>query len=201
MIELTDITQHYSVRPVLKRISLQIKRGERVVVVGPARPGLALAAAELRAVREEPPGSGPVPALRRGLAEVTAHYAGTLAFVPPSWRRDLAREVDLVEEVARVHGYEKIPEDVLVPLEVSKATLYDQLCQRLAEVLIADGFFEAATLTSPDRAAEIIQRGVERGRARILVGPDAYLFDALARIAPTHYYSVLARLRRNRNAR
>ncbi len=35
MIELTDITQHYSVRPVLKRISLQIKRGELVVVVGP----------------------------------------------------------------------------------------------------------------------------------------------------------------------
>jgi NADP-dependent 3-hydroxy acid dehydrogenase YdfG len=61
--------------------------------------------------------------------------------------------------------------------------------------------FEAATLTSPDRAAQIIQRGVERGRARILVGPDAYLFDALARIAPTHYYTVLARLmRRNRHA-
>src|SRR5215467_11322612 len=48
--------------------------------------------------------------------------------------------------------------------------------------------FEAATLTSPDRAAAIIHRGVERGKARILVGPDAYLFDALARIAPAHYY-------------
>ena len=29
------------------------------------------------------------------------------------------------------------------------------------------------------------------GKARILVGPDAYVFDALARIAPTHYYSVI----------
>jgi NAD(P)-dependent dehydrogenase (short-subunit alcohol dehydrogenase family) len=54
--------------------------------------------------------------------------------------------------------------------------------------------FEAATLTSPDRAAAIIHRGVERGKARILVGPDAYLFDALARIAPTHYYSLIAGL-------
>src|SRR5207237_1278466 len=54
--------------------------------------------------------------------------------------------------------------------------------------------FEAATLTSPEKAAAIIHSGVERGRARILVGPDAYLFDALARIAPTHYYAVLARL-------
>ena len=82
-----------------------------------------------------------------GLAEATAHYAGTLAFVPPSWRRDLVREIDLVEEVARIHGYDKIPEEVLVPLEVSTATRYDQLCQRLAEVLIAQGFFEAVTLT------------------------------------------------------
>jgi NADP-dependent 3-hydroxy acid dehydrogenase YdfG len=62
--------------------------------------------------------------------------------------------------------------------------------------------FEAITMTSPDKAAEIICRGVERGKARILVGPDAYVFDALARLAPTHYYDVLAylekRLRRNR---
>jgi NAD(P)-dependent dehydrogenase (short-subunit alcohol dehydrogenase family) len=54
--------------------------------------------------------------------------------------------------------------------------------------------FEAATMTSPDRAAAIIHKGVERGKARILVGPDAYLFDALARIAPTHYYSMISRL-------
>ncbi|HKS44866.1 MAG TPA: SDR family NAD(P)-dependent oxidoreductase [Amycolatopsis sp.] len=52
--------------------------------------------------------------------------------------------------------------------------------------------FEAITMTSPDKAAEIIHRGVERGKARILVGPDAYLFDALARIAPTHYFSLIS---------
>ncbi|HEY3954119.1 MAG TPA: SDR family NAD(P)-dependent oxidoreductase [Streptosporangiaceae bacterium] len=64
--------------------------------------------------------------------------------------------------------------------------------------------FEALTMTSPARAAEIIVAGVERGKARILIGPDAYLFDALARIAPVHYYSVVslleARLRARRGA-
>jgi NADP-dependent 3-hydroxy acid dehydrogenase YdfG len=60
--------------------------------------------------------------------------------------------------------------------------------------------FEAMTMTSPDKAAQIIHRGVERGKARILVGPDAYLFDALARIAPTHYYGVIARLRARRQS-
>jgi NADP-dependent 3-hydroxy acid dehydrogenase YdfG len=54
--------------------------------------------------------------------------------------------------------------------------------------------FEAATMTSPDKAAAIIHSGVQRGRARILVGPDAYLFDALARITPTHSYAVIDRL-------
>ena len=61
--------------------------------------------------------------------------------------------------------------------------------------------FEAATMTSPDKAAAIIHHGVERGKARILVGPDAYLFDALARIAPTHYYAVISRLQSRLRAR
>jgi NAD(P)-dependent dehydrogenase (short-subunit alcohol dehydrogenase family) len=51
--------------------------------------------------------------------------------------------------------------------------------------------FEALARTTPERAAEIIHRGVDRGKTRILVGPDAYLFDALARITPTHAYRVL----------
>jgi short-subunit dehydrogenase len=54
--------------------------------------------------------------------------------------------------------------------------------------------FEAITMTSPDKAAEIIHKGLERGRSRILVGPDAYLFDALARITPTHYFEVISRV-------
>lgn len=61
--------------------------------------------------------------------------------------------------------------------------------------------FEAITMTSPDKAAAIIHKGVERGKARILVGPDAYVFDALTRITPTHYYSVLARLQSGLQAR
>jgi NAD(P)-dependent dehydrogenase (short-subunit alcohol dehydrogenase family) len=61
--------------------------------------------------------------------------------------------------------------------------------------------FEAITMTSPEKAAAIIHRGVERGKARILVGPDAYVFDALTRITPTHYYSVLARVQSRLRAR
>ena len=45
----------------------------RVVVVGPDRPDIAddAGGTPVRFVREEPPGAGPVPALRRGFAELT----------------------------------------------------------------------------------------------------------------------------------
>jgi NADP-dependent 3-hydroxy acid dehydrogenase YdfG len=52
--------------------------------------------------------------------------------------------------------------------------------------------FDRITMTTPERAAKVIHNGVKAGRSRILVGPDAYFFDFLARTTPTHYYSVLA---------
>ena len=49
---------------------------QRIVVVGPARPELA---DRVAFVREDPPESGPVPALRRGLAQVCAPTVAVLA--------------------------------------------------------------------------------------------------------------------------
>ncbi len=54
--------------------------------------------------------------------------------------------------------------------------------------------FEQVAQTTPERAAEIIVSGVERGKARVLVGMDARMFDVLSRTAPTHYYGVIERL-------
>lgn len=54
--------------------------------------------------------------------------------------------------------------------------------------------FESVLRTSPEKAAAVIHRGVERGKARILIGPDAYAVDALARIAPAHYWDLVAPL-------
>lgn len=35
-----------------------------------------------------------------------------IAVEPPSWRPDLAREIDLIEEIARLHGYQNFPADL-----------------------------------------------------------------------------------------
>ena len=66
---------------------------------------------------------------------------------PPSWRSDLAREIDLVEEVARIHGYDEIPEDVSVPMAASARRSEDQALDQVRQVLVASGFDEAMTLS------------------------------------------------------
>ncbi|MBI2825792.1 MAG: phenylalanine--tRNA ligase subunit beta [Planctomycetia bacterium] len=77
----------------------------------------------------------------------TRHDAQTVEVVPPSWRGDLAREIDLVEEVARIHGYEHIPEDVSVPMAASARRDEDRVLDRVREALVGGGFDEAYTLS------------------------------------------------------
>ena len=67
--------------------------------------------------------------------------------IPPSWRRDLSREIDLVEEVARIHGYDEIPEDVSVPMASSARGRMDRVLALVRQVLIAAGVDEAMTLS------------------------------------------------------
>jgi NADP-dependent 3-hydroxy acid dehydrogenase YdfG len=61
--------------------------------------------------------------------------------------------------------------------------------------------FEANFRTTPEKAAAVIHHGVERGKARILIGPDAYLVDVLARVAPTHYFDLAAPVMERQMAR
>ncbi|MBO2449925.1 molybdenum cofactor guanylyltransferase [Actinomadura barringtoniae] len=55
-------------RPLISCVVEAVSGAEQVVVVGPQRPGLE----NVIVVREDPPGAGPVPALRTGLARVRA---------------------------------------------------------------------------------------------------------------------------------
>jgi phenylalanyl-tRNA synthetase beta chain len=70
--------------------------------------------------------------------------------IPPPWRRDLSREIDLVEEVARIHGYDKIPEDASVPMVPSYRTREDRVLARVRQLMCAAGCDEALTLSVVD---------------------------------------------------
>ncbi len=87
-----------------------------------------------------------------GLAETGADTQ-RVEVIPPSWRRDLTREIDLVEEVGRIDGYDGIPEDVGVPMVASARTPDDRVRARVREVLTSCGFDEAVTLSVIDERA------------------------------------------------
>jgi len=64
---------------------------------------------------------------------------------PPSWRKDLTREVDLVEEVGRIYGFDKVPDNAPVPMAASTRPRADRVLDRIREVLTSAGFDEAVT--------------------------------------------------------
>jgi len=80
----------------------------------------------------------------------TAAGEDSVEVIPPSWRRDLTREADLVEEVARIHGYDKIPEDVGVRMAASTRRREDRVADKARGVLVAGGFDEAMTYSAVD---------------------------------------------------
>ena len=82
----------------------------------------------------------------------TAADANRIEVIPPNWRRDLTREIDLIEEVARIHGYEKIPEDVGVPMAASTRRVEDRVMAKVRGALASLGFDEALTLSLVDEA-------------------------------------------------
>ncbi len=69
----------------------------------------------------------------------------SVAVQAPSWRRDLSREVDLIEEVARIHGYDKIPEDQPIKVAPSAKRSFDTAVEKVRSVMVAGGFCEAMT--------------------------------------------------------
>jgi phenylalanyl-tRNA synthetase beta chain len=67
----------------------------------------------------------------------------------PTWRaRDVTREIDLVEEVARVHGLERIPFTLPLRSAMDGRLTKEQRLRRLVEdVLVGAGFHEAYTFS------------------------------------------------------
>jgi phenylalanyl-tRNA synthetase beta chain len=65
----------------------------------------------------------------------------------PTWRaRDVTREIDLIEEVARVHGLEKVPFTLPLRSAMHGRLTKEQRLRRLVEdVLVGAGFAEAYT--------------------------------------------------------
>lgn len=119
--------------------------------------------------------------------------AADLQVTVPSWRPDVTHEVDLIEEVARLHGYDAFPAELrpfrpgTVPDSPS-----DFVARRVRELLVSRGLLEARPMP--------FVSGAPRGFARVanpLAENEAYLrrdvLDTLARRAEYNF----SRMRRD----
>jgi len=82
-----------------------------------------------------------------GATVVSKPGEGRLAVDVPGWRPDLQEEIDLIEEIARVHGYQRLPDQlrpfrsgnqVDAPVELASAAVRRHL--------VAEGLYEAILL-------------------------------------------------------
>lgn len=70
--------------------------------------------------------------------------------VVPSFRSDIYREIDLIEEVARVYGYNNIPTKTSICIRGSVKSTYETVEDCIHQFFIGLGFYEAKTFSIVD---------------------------------------------------
>ncbi|MEA2932363.1 MAG: phenylalanyl-tRNA synthetase beta chain, partial [Actinomycetota bacterium] len=80
---------------------------------------------------------------------------GTFPVTIPTWRPDSEREIDVIEEVARHHGYSRIPRTRPPVLTVGHLNAYQRDRRLVADVLVGAGLSEAwaTSFLAPDDLA------------------------------------------------
>ena len=80
---------------------------------------------------------------------------GVYRVTPPTYRVDIAREIDLIEEIARLYGYDLIPA-TLPPVSVTAVTTERQqiVVDRIRDLIRGSGYSEIITFSfiSPESA-------------------------------------------------
>ncbi len=119
----------------------------------------------------------------------TQSGAGAWTCRRPSWRGDVTREIDLIEEIARLYGLDKFPSR-LPPARLAAARLpYSEAENRLRERLIGLGYQEIITIPIVDEPRDIVFRaeGVMPARIANPLAEDASLMrtTGVVTMAPT----------------
>ncbi len=75
--------------------------------------------------------------------EIDSRVQNVLIAQIPSYRNDIKEEVDLIEEIARVDGYENIPMDIDSATVENKQKISDKFIKDITSSLVGLGFCEA----------------------------------------------------------
>jgi phenylalanyl-tRNA synthetase beta chain len=75
------------------------------------------------------------------------HKGDKIDVIVPSYRLDISQEIDLVEEAARILGYERIPTVKEISIQVVPPQPQTITVETICQTLVASGFFEAVTFS------------------------------------------------------
>src|SRR6266568_3999708 len=97
--------------------------------------------------------------LTRLECRVSQNSDGSVAVIPPHYRIDIEREIDLIEEIARLNGYDKIPETMPIARVVSdRPTRHQEIEKKVRDLLVNNGMTEIInfSFTAPDAAGKLL---------------------------------------------
>ncbi len=121
--------------------------------------------------------------------QVTAGEPGEWLVQPPSYRYDIAIEADLIEEIARVHGYAHLPlrdQQVSLPaIEQAEALVPESLVRG---VLVRQGYQEAITYSFVEPK---LQQRLDPASAQTAIPLDNPIASHLAVMRTTLWASLL----------
>ena len=134
--------------------------------------------------------------LRRLGFEITASSAETCTVRVPTWRHDASQEADLIEEIARFHGYDKI--GVTLPaIEPSEQVFApnDAKIRDLRRFLVGQGLTEFFnwTFSSPQEVADCALDGCKLN----MVALENPLSERQATMRPSLIPGLIANVSRN----
>ena len=78
---------------------------------------------------------------------VTLHARGDFSVQIPTWRLDVEREIDLLEELARIHGYNKFPNTLPAFTGAVVALPDEPKNAKVRETMLALGYDESISIT------------------------------------------------------
>lgn len=124
-------------------------------------------------------------------------------YLPPTWRYDLAIEEDLVEEVARHFGYDKIGSEIATGNEAGQYRAGEERKRILRQTLVEYGCREAITYSFIDTRHDALYDAIPSVASRLADAGPVTLRDAVIegaiRMRPTLLPGLLDAVRLNLN--
>lgn len=108
--------------------------------------------------------------------KVVDHNGNNLSLEVPPYRADVTREIDVIEDVLRIYGYNNIvlPKRITAALNIEKGIDADKLYQTAANFLVSQGFYEMLN-NSITRSKQLEGLFAEETQVRLLSSINAEL--------------------------